>query len=86
MSNSDKRLIYSFMRNLSKNQLHELKEFFPVGILKGVLLVVSSSRLSGNASSSALPALRLSLIGILTILSLNEKSPNVFAALGDFLY
>lgn len=32
MSNSDKRLIYSFMRNLSKNQLHELKEFFPVGI------------------------------------------------------
>lgn len=32
MSNSDKRFIYSFMRNLSKNQLHELKEFFPVGI------------------------------------------------------
>ena len=32
MSNSDKRLIYSFMRNLSKNQLHELKEFFPVGL------------------------------------------------------
>ena len=32
MSNSDKRLIYSFMRSLSKNQLHELKEFFPVGI------------------------------------------------------
>ena len=26
------KTIYSFMRNLSKNQLHELKEFFPVGI------------------------------------------------------
>ena len=49
-------------------------------------LVVSSSRLSGNASSSALPALRSSLIGILTILSLNEKSPNVFGALGDCFY
>ena len=32
MSNSDKHFIYSFMRSLSKNQLHELKEFFPVGI------------------------------------------------------
>ena len=49
-------------------------------------LAVSSSRLSGNASSSALPALRSSLIGILTILSLNEKSPNVFGALGDCFY
>ena len=52
-------------------------------MLKGVRLVASSSRLSGNASSSALPALRSSLIDILTILSLNEKSPNVFGALGD---
>lgn len=52
-------------------------------MLKGVLLVVSSRRLSENASLSALLALKSSLIGILTILSLNEKSPNVFGALGD---
>lgn len=53
-------------------------------MLKGVRLVVSSSRLSEDASLSALPALKSSLIGTLTILSLNEKSPNVFVALGDY--
>ena len=47
-------------------------------MLKGALLVVSLSRRFGNVSLSELPALRSSLIGILTILSLNEKSPNVF--------
>lgn len=53
-------------------------------MLKGVLLVVSSSRLSENASLSALPALRSSLIDTLTILSLNEKSPNVFCGVRRF--
>ena len=51
---------------------------------KGVLLVVSSSRLFGNASLNVLPALKSSLIGILTILSLNEKSPNVFYGVRRF--
>ena len=54
-------------------------------MLKGVRLVVSSSRLSGNAILSALPALRSSLIDILTILSLNEKSPNVFCGVRRYL-
>lgn len=56
MSNSDKRLIYSFMRNLSKNQLHELKEFFHVSIWNN----------KSNAERRALGrkfALKSSLIG-----------------------
>lgn len=55
-------------------------------MLKSVLLVVSSSRRFGNASSSVLPDLKSSLIGVLTILSLNEKSPNVFWGVRRFFY
>ena len=91
MSNSDKRLIYSFMRNLSKNQLHELKEFFPVGIWNNKSN--AERRALGRKFKQAvrecqfkrITALRSSLIDTLTILSLNEKSPNVFCGVRSFI-
>lgn len=92
MSNSDKRLIYSFMRNLSKNQLHELKEFFPVGIWNNKSN--AERRTLGRKFKQAVRECQFKRITSFEVksnrhtyyLSLNEKSPNVIMSVRRFLF